>query len=704
MIPEKMDLVDLLRLQNLLSQKAACFINLPLEKNVQAVTDLLTLVGNGIRIDRISVYTYHFTSSLFTNNFEWCAPEVPSEIDNRRNISLLKYQELVKKHRNKETVSCIDVRTLEPDNPVRQFFEPRDILTFVTIPLIFRHECIGFICIESYKKINNWKEEEIDFFKLVAEILCNIMSRKKAEEELQKANLEIQSSNFARTQFLTNISHEIRTPLNAIIGMSRLLLETNIDPAQMKYMRNLRAASDNLLNIVNDILDFSKIETREIELTITSFNLPDLIRKIYDANEYKAEEKGIKLVSYLDPQIGKFYKGDQRRLQQILNNIVGNAIKFTSSGKVEISLELTGIKGKNDRICFSVKDTGIGISVENQEKVFNSFQQEDEMITKRFGGTGLGLTISRQLVEAMGGKLQLSSMKGEGSTFYFTIDLEPGLEPPPEEEAELSSSGKISLKGVKILVVEDNKYNQFIAQAILEKYSAKVSLSEDGLDAVNRLKSEKYDLILMDIQMPVMDGITATTIIRKELHLETPVIALTANVVREIVDSCNEAGMQGCLTKPYEEKDLIKSILELVGNSGESEADPESQMENEPGKETDEQIPRLVDLSGLIRMIGNNKNILRNQILKFIELTPDDVRQLQKAADNRDIDGIQKKSHQLKSSIGLIGNDILKNIILKINNIGKGGKETPELYPLINQFILYYQDLTIQLQNELDTL
>jgi len=514
-------------------------------------------------------------------------------------------------------------------------------------------------------------------------IARDVTKRILADQELKRATEAANAANIAKSRFLANMSHEIRTPLNAIIGILRLLQESPVNEAQMKLLHNMKASSENLVHIINDILDFSKIEIGKIELSSTPFNLKDLARRIYDAHEFKAEEKGIRFSCIVNPALDKTYLGDPVRLHQILSNLVSNAMKFTSEGMVEIKVDLTEGKGSRDRILFSVEDTGIGISPENQSRIFNSFQQEDESITRTYGGTGLGLAISKQLVELMGGRLELVSRKNQGSKFCFTIELSEGSGVVPEVQAELKKPDQNVLKGLRVLMVEDNKFNQFIAQAILDKWGVETTVLEDGQQAVDLLRTRSFDLILMDIQMPVMDGITATKIIRQELGVKTPILALTANVVMGIVERCLEAGMQGYISKPFEEDLLYDKILSILTVSDAEE--------------------KVCDISRLKKMVNDDPAMLNLMIRKFLDVTPEYILELQSAMQAKDVGLIHRMAHKIKSAIDLVAAQPLREQILLIHDeSGEEGRKDPDaIEEQVIRFIQLFTLLEKQIMDEI---
>ncbi|MBO6536056.1 MAG: response regulator [Balneolaceae bacterium] len=394
-------------------------------------------------------------------------------------------------------------------------------------------------------------------------IARDITEFRRIREDLKKAKVEAEASSKAKEAFLANMSHEIRTPMNAIIGMSRLLKQTDINNEQAKYLNAISSSSSNLIVLINDILDLSKIESGKLELEQLGFSLSDLLDSLFYAQKLLADQKGIEFHYTVDSEIPNALFGDPYRLNQILTNLINNAIKFTPKGRVELSVKLVNAKKKTNIIEFSVKDTGIGISRENLNSIFDAFSQADTSITRKFGGTGLGLAITRHLVSIMDGELDVQSTAGVGTVFKVRLPLKKAdkIEVKVEEKLE---SDLLDLEGLSLLIVEDNRINRLLAFTLLDKWGVNYDWSENGKDAIEKLANKKFDIILMDMQMPVMDGLEATRYIRNELHLDIPIIALTANAFKDDADKCLQSGMNDVITKPFEPSILYNKILKQI--------------------------------------------------------------------------------------------------------------------------------------------
>ena len=407
------------------------------------------------------------------------------------------------------------------------------------------------------KKEENLKKENTELKKQLA----------KLESQITDFREKVDASNQLKSMFLANISHEIRTPMNGIIGMYNVLKQTDLTDEQREFLDIINLSGTNLLTIIDDILDLSRIEAGQLKLEDKYFNLSDTINEVIDLLEIKAKGKGIKLYTSFESHIPNAYIGDQARLKQILINLTNNAIKYTKEGSVTIKIDSKEVSKEEYILKFNVIDTGIGISKQGQDKLFKAFSQIDSTTTRKYGGTGLGLAIAKNLSALMGGEIGVDSEEGKGSTFWFTAKIKRNakisdfVQKPHPTKTE-------NLKPLKILLVEDNLLNQKFAIATLKKEGHKVEIAENGELALNMFIQNKYDLILMDIQMPIMDGLEATKEIRKiemERKVKDPIkiIAITAYVMERDRSMCLGAGMSEYLAKPFKPNELIDLINNL---------------------------------------------------------------------------------------------------------------------------------------------
>lgn len=509
----------------------------------------------------------------------------------------------------------------------------------------------------------------------------DITGRVTIEKDLRKATAEALSANMAKSSFLANMSHEIRTPLNAVIGLSRLMRDTHMTQEQKILNDKLLISGENLLGIINEVLDFSKIEAGRVELEKIPFNVNKVIPKVYGSLSNAAEEKTIILTTSLNEPFKKAVIGDPGRLQQILTNLVNNAIKFTSEGGVDLSCTLVNETGNNAAFLFSVSDTGIGISEENLGAIFEKFKQEDESITRVYGGTGLGLAISRQLVSLMGGDLQVESEKGKGSRFFFTVEFETTDLSLLHDASQKIFIDTDVLRGKTILVVEDNKFNQFIVKSILGKWNIMTEIASNGMDAIELVSQKNFDLILMDMQMPVMDGCTATRVIRKELNISIPVIALTAFATKGAIAQTVEAGMNGYLTKPFEEETLYSQLLFSFGISPRYLSDPELNLQS--GPQDADLVTLHYDLGKLSKLLGGNKEGIIDMIDQFILITPEYSEELFTAFDENNMDELAKAAHKIKSSLEMLASGALRSNIKLIHQYSRNNENIEKLPGLV---------------------
>ncbi len=411
-----------------------------------------------------------------------------------------------------------------------------------------------------------YKDGKIAF---IEGIFIDITERKKTETVVQQKELA-EAANRAKSEFLANMSHEIRTPLNGIIGFTDLLMNTNLGVTQGKYITTVNQSAHSLLDIINDILDFSKIEAGKLDLFIEKYDIGEMLGQIIDLILYESNQKRLNLKLNIASDIPKYFWVDSVRLKQILINLLANAVKFTEKGSIQLDVTvIEKIDDSNAKIRFAVIDTGIGILEQNKKKIFQAFSQEDSSTTRKFGGTGLGLTISNQLLGLMNSHLQLESEIDTGSTFYFDLNLKTSNE--PEEKGSLFETDfdsikdivvkrNISIKKIKIMIVEDNKVNMLLLKTIIKNLYINPVISEitNGKDAVDQFEALNPDIIFMDIQMPIMNGYEATQLIRTlKSGQNVPIIAITAGTEKEEKEKCLKAGMNDYIPKP-----IIKGIIE----------------------------------------------------------------------------------------------------------------------------------------------
>jgi len=512
-------------------------------------------------------------------------------------------------------------------------------------------------------------------FKGSLAICLDITQQKILEQELRKAKQQAEQSAHAKEVFLANMSHEIRTPMNAILGMGKQLQKTKMDSQQQFYLEAINNASANLLVIINDILDFSKIEAGKLSLENIDFRLSDVISKSVQIVMHKAEEKGLALAINSDPSIAPVLIGDPYRINQVLINLLTNSIKFTEKGSVTINCTVVKNSPDEQLLCVEVLDTGIGMSEEFQKQLFHKFMQEEDKNEKQYGGTGLGMSIVKELVELMHGDIKVKSKKHEGTSVILHIPFKKGAELNLNDKEKTTINADV-LHAKRILLVEDNEMNRIVATIILNQYGAVVEEAVNGKDAVDKLYKNTYDLVLMDMRMPVMDGIEATKIIRNWITKETPVIALTANAVTGEQDKCIQAGMNDFLAKPFEEDQLIQVTAKWLNLTHHGNGSNKNEIMVEE---------QLFSIEKLKEISRGNRDFIAKMLNVFTRETQNSLDQLTQAYSNNDIKKINATAHRLKASVADMSVKSISEEIVQLEFFDDTKDDPAQLQQLLNK-------------------
>jgi PAS domain S-box-containing protein len=520
-------------------------------------------------------------------------------------------------------------------------------------------------------------EKEMIEAKVFAELATGIAeeAKNKAEEATRISEVAVK----AKQQFLSNMSHEIRTPMNAIIGFTKVLLKTDFSAKQKEYLTAIKMSGDALIVLINDILDLAKVDAGKMTFDQTPFKMALSISAMIHLFEAKIQEKNLELVKEYDNRIPEVLVGDPVRLHQIIINLVSNAVKFTTHGKITVSAKLLSEDDEQVKIEFAVTDTGIGIPENKLDKIFENFQQATSGTSRLYGGTGLGLAIVKQLVEPQGGTIHVTSKVDEGSTFSFTLSFQKTKEDAETDTgfAEIDSE----VKNIKVLVVEDIALNQLLMKTLLDDFGFERDIAPNGKIAIEKLQQESYDIVLMDLQMPEMNGFEATDYIRNTMKSKIPIIALTADVTTVDLAKCRAVGMNDYIAKPVDERMLYSKIVSLVKKPilpqlHDDEADTVTLNEK----------PKCTDLAYLLHRTKSNPVLMMEMISLYLEQTPPLINSMKKSLREKDWSSLYTAVHKIIPSFSIMGISVdFENMAKKVQDYASTQQKATDIPDLVLQ-------------------
>jgi PAS domain S-box-containing protein len=518
----------------------------------------------------------------------------------------------------------------------------------------------------------------------------------KAKVKAEEATVIAENAVKSKQQFLSNMSHEIRTPMNAIIGFTKVVLKTKLTAKQKEYLTAIKMSGDSLIVLINDILDLAKVDAGKMIFEQIAFKLDTSISAMIHVFETKIQEKNLKLIKKYDKRIPEVVVGDPVRLHQIILNLVSNAVKFTTKGEITVSAQLLNEDEDKSTIEFSVTDTGIGIAKEKLEHIFENFQQASSDTARLYGGTGLGLAISKQLVEAQGGNISVKSKIDKGSTFSFVLSF---LKTTAEVESETEIVGlNAEIKDIKVLMVEDIALNQLLMKTLLDDFGFEHDIAENGKIAIEKLKNKVYDVILMDLQMPVMNGFEATEYIRKTLHSNIPIIALTADVTTVDLKKCKAVGMNDYIAKPVDERLLYSKIVGIV----------KPPMVISINKKTGEGVGKKLkrtNLNYLNRCTKSDPSLMMEMISAYLIQTPALIKTMKQSLMDQDWDSLHSAVHKMIPSFSIMGISAdFESIAKKVQEYSRTKQQTDELPDLVLQLEIVCKQACKELKKEFNTI
>jgi signal transduction histidine kinase/FixJ family two-component response regulator len=608
------------------------YINIPLSQMEETIIESLQEIGEFVKADRAYVFEYEWQQQTCSNTHEWCAENISPQLANLQNLSLAIMPQIVAAHQKGHAFKILDVLSLPVEDSFRKLLEPQEIKSLITIPLINENECIGFIGLDSVKNYYAYSETEEVLLTVFSKMLVNVKNRVSLEKSLIEEKRKEQMANTAKSEFIANMSHEIRTPMNAILGFSEALYHKLESRQHQEMIKSVLSSGNLLLSLLNDILDLSKIEAGKLEISTQAVDLTNILQEIIMLFKDKAQEKGLKLNIIISPGFPELIIFDEMRIKQIIFNLVGNAIKFTHQGFVNIHASFINVSENTGQMILEVEDSGIGIPVKQQELIFEAFRQQSGQSNRKYGGVGLGLAISKRLVEKMNGSISVKSVVDKGSVFTIEFAGVHVLNTSVVRRNEVANKRrKITFRQASVLVVDDVVSNIETIESLLLSSGLTILSSEDGETALEMLKDISPDLILLDIQMPGIDGYEVAKQIKanpKRSHI--PVIAFTASVF-DTEKLKTSPDFDGFLFKPVSRTVLFDQLTKFLKHSIEIKAEiTEKKEDAEFDNLTEEEINALPEI---IKVLNEKhlplwENIKDNLVLFKIEAFSYGLKQL----------------------------------------------------------------------------
>ena len=686
-----------LGLQGLLAEISASFINATLANIDEKIDAMLERCGEFLKVDRTFLFQLSEDCTLMSNTHEWSSPGIPSVKDDVQNYPVADVPLIEKTICAQEMLFIPDVSELSEEwSAEKRELERQQVRSVLCLPLIKGGRFLGYFGFDAVRATKQLDDETVEVLKILANTLADALESNRIEKEMLEAKTRAEDATRAKSEFLANMSHDIRTPMNGVLGMTALLLDTQLSEEQRRFAETVRSSAESLLGILNDILDFSKIEAGKLDLESLDFNLSALLDDLLAGLKVHAEQKGVTLRSDAEQDVPAVLRGDPGRLRQILVNLVGNAVKFTHEGSVDVCVSRAEERDEGVLLRFSVKDTGIGIPEEKLGALFDKFSQADASTARKYGGAGLGLAISKQLAELMGGSVGATSTEGKGSEFWFTALFDRSME-GADDNALAPSSGAAGFKnaktprmsrprferrGIRILLAEDNLTNQQVAVGILKKFGLWTDVVADGEEALAALENVRYDLVLMDCQMPRMDGYEASRRIRAREGgaRRVPVIAMTAHTMVGDREKCLDAGMDDYIAKPVS-PEVVLDVLERWLPAGESGVHEYVSVTEDARREAGAQpaspqapfSPSAWDSSVLKERLMGDDDLVREVLLDFLGDIPGKVRALENAVADEDAVAARSLAHAIKGAAGSVGGDGLQSAALEVEQLCMAG-------------------------------